>query len=289
MIILPRDNADRTAALARMLRKKGARPRRMPRQIPPTALEERYSARLIAWVQREILPAFDELEDELPRLLASAHAEARIDGLRFDAGEGKKIRELMARARESMKKSLATPGLEKLAADFARETSSYQRIQLGKQTKAALGADIFLQDRRLISLMEAFVDTNVGLITKMSDEVAGRVETSVLRAVQDAKPWTEYRDELASEFGFSEHRAEVIARDQIGKFYGQANAARQRELGVTHFIWRTSGDERVRDEHEARNGERYSYEEPPDGELPGEPILCRCSAEPDFANILEEL
>jgi hypothetical protein len=55
---------------------------------------------------------------------------------------------------------------------------------------------------------------------------------------------------------------------------------RQKQLGVTSFVWQTMGDERVRDEHAERDGQEYEYDDPPDGELPGEPIMCRCWAEP---------
>lgn len=95
-----------------------------------------------------------------------------------------------------------------------------------------------------------------------------------MRAIQDGQLHGDLADELEGQFGFSEDRAALIARDQIGKAYGQINASRQREMGVTQFIWRTVEDERVRSEHEDRNGETYDYSDPPDGELPGEPINC---------------
>jgi SPP1 gp7 family putative phage head morphogenesis protein len=85
---------------------------------------------------------------------------------------------------------------------------------------------------------------------------------------------------LRKQFDFTRNRARLIARDQVGKLYGQINAARQQAIGVTHFVWQTSNDERVRDEHEERNGKTYSYANPPDGELPGQPIQCRCVANP---------
>ncbi len=275
--------AQQTANLARMIRRHPVR--RLPKQIYPKHLESAYAKSLRAFVGRLML-AFDPFVDELPTLLAWVVSERRIDSARFDAGEGKRIRELIRQAKEKMKSSILTNELDRLASDFAARTSSAQRMQLGRQVRAALGADVFSSDARIRPLLEAFADTNVGLITKLSDEMAGRMETAALRAVQDAKPWDEFKDEIKEQFGFSDSRAELIARDQIGKLYGQTNAIRQQELGVSGFIWRTSGDERVRDEHEAIDGDRFDYPNghPTEG-LPGEPILCRCTAEPDFSTI----
>lgn len=46
------------------------------------------------------------------------------------------------------------------------------------------------------------------------------------------------------------------------------------------YIWRTVGDRKVRDEHAARDGQRFYWSAPPDGEHPSEDYNCRCWAEP---------
>jgi SPP1 gp7 family putative phage head morphogenesis protein len=287
--------AEQTAAWVSMLanprqlrRLAARRMKRIPRQIYPRALELEYAKQMVALSAR-IEGAFIDLKRELPVLLESALREARVDSVRLDAGEGKRVRQLIEEARKKMQSSALSSEVESLAEEFAKRTSSAQRVQLGRQVHAALGVDLFGGDARMKPLMEAFVDSNVGLIRKLTDDVAGRVETSVLRAVQDAKPWDHFAEDLQEQFGFAERRAQIIARDQIGKFYGQANAVRQRELGIRRFVWRTSGDERVREEHEDLDGQVFFYDDPPSEGLPGEPILCRCSAEPVFDDITELL
>ena len=58
---------------------------------------------------------------------------------------------------------------------------------------------------------------------------------------------------------------------------------RQKEIGVTEDVWRTAGDERVRETHAANDGETFKWSDdtpgPADGR-PGEEINCRCYAEP---------
>jgi SPP1 gp7 family putative phage head morphogenesis protein len=145
---------------------------------------------------------------------------------------------------------------------------------------------VFVGDRNLRTIVNGFSAENVALIKDISDRTAAEIEKACTRALTSGTLHKDLAKELQRKFKLGEDRSKLIARDQIGKLYGQINAQRQRDLGVEHFIWRTVQDDRVRDEHEERNGERYSYSDPPDGELPGEPILCRCYAEPDFSVIL---
>lgn len=278
------DRAAQTAAYASIFHRRNihARRRRLPKQHPPRTIEREYAASLLRVVDR-MMQSFDTLKLELPSLLdsnATAH--------RMDAGEGRKLRELVDEARRKMSTNVI-PGLDQLAHSFANRTAGYNKVQLNRQVRAALGVDVFIADRKLQMMVENFVNSNVGLIRKLSDEMSGRIETSVLRAVQTATPWNEYAQQLQDEFGFAESRAKLIARDQIGKFYGQTNATRQQELGVTKFVWRTSEDERVRPEHEELDGETFSYDDPPSEGLPGEPIQCRCTAEPDFSFIYDQI
>jgi SPP1 gp7 family putative phage head morphogenesis protein len=210
----------------------------------------------------------------------------RLDGLTMDVGEGKRIRELITGARERMQKTIITSDLESLASMYASNTATYQKQQLARQTRAALGIDPFITDRRLLPLTQAYVDANIGYVKGLTDDVASRMEKAALSAIQDGELYSDFAESLQSTFDFSEARATLIARDQTGKLYGQLNASRQRELGVNSFIWRTSEDERVRDEHDALDGRSFSYDDPPEEGLPGEPIQCRCTAEPDFSDIL---
>ncbi len=87
--------------------------------------------------------------------------------------------------------------------------------------------------------------------------------------------------------GITERRAEFIARDSVLTLNGRITAERQTAAGIEKYIWTTSSDERVRDSHEALEGETFSWEsggDPEEGH-PGEAPLCRCTAFP----ILPEL
>ena len=45
------------------------------------------------------------------------------------------------------------------------------------------------------------------------------------------------------------------------------------------YIWRTAGDDKVRPSHAEREGQVFSWDNPPDGGHPGEAPNCRCTAE----------
>lgn len=89
--------------------------------------------------------------------------------------------------------------------------------------------------------------------------------------------------------GQANRHAGLIARDQIGKFYGSLNKARQEHLGVDRYTWRTMSDNRVRLEHYQRNGTKYAWSSPPEDGHPGHPINCRCWADPDVSALLASL
>lgn len=281
-----RERAAETRARVESLRARGftrrlpRRQRRLPRQVEPRGIEREYARALIAIVNR-VQTALRPLMSEIPELVRGAQSELRVD-----AGEGSRARAIIEAAEQGV---IAGPSqLEVLAGRFAERVSTHNRNQLRRQVRAALGADVLATDTGVAALIDGFVAENVGLIKTLPQSVFREVETTVTRGLTSGTNTRDLTKQIQGRFGVARNRARLIARDQIGKLNGQINARRQQNMGVTHFIWRTSQDERVRDDHEAIDGERFSYKTggaPGEG-LPGQPIQCRCYAEPDFSAIL---
>jgi SPP1 gp7 family putative phage head morphogenesis protein len=274
------------------------RPRgHVPRAAPTTLIVNAYARALLARVAR-MREAYAPVFEALPALIAAAKRAVAHDA-RADGDEQKRASELLAEARARVAAASAQPDIAAIARRFAAETSTHQRVAFNAQTRAALGVEVHVADRKVVPIVDAFVDANVGLIKNIGDRLAADVEAAVHGAFArgDLAPGLEG---ALSALGFAETRARRIARDQIGKLNGQIGAARQREIGATRFRWRTSRDKRVRGNpdglypkakfsHWDLEGKVFEYANPPEGLLPGEDFECRCYPEAYFDDLLDEL
>ncbi len=59
--------------------------------------------------------------------------------------------------------------------------------------------------------------------------------------------------------------------------------------GAPPLYSENAGDERVRPSHEALDGTRQRWDDPPAEGHPGEPINCRCIAEPVLGPLFDDL
>lgn len=205
---------------------------------------------------------------------------------RADSDEGRRARALVDAARARDRKLSDASRLEGVGREFAQRASAAHADELRRQVREAVGVTPAFKDSTLKAKVEHFAAENVALIRSMQSELYDDVEKLVTRAVVSGTLHKNLAKEIEERFGVTDSHARLIARDQIGKVYGQLNAARQRELGIKKFRWKTVGDKFVRDEHTEREAksesEPYLWDEPPDDEYPGEPIQCRCTAEPVF-------
>jgi SPP1 gp7 family putative phage head morphogenesis protein len=290
------------AAMAAMGARKKT-PGKVPLQRRPTRIEEGFGlalARMLDPIVRQAFaPALLELRPLVERAATDRAAMLRGDRVDADFNPAARARAILEQVRRALADGVAQVDVETLARRSAAQLAAFNREQLSRQTRSALGIDVIASDARLPALADAFVEANVGLIKGLTDQVAADVERAVVAAVQDGAQWGTLATDLETRIGLPAERAQFIARDQVGKYYGQVNAARQREIGVRRFRWVCVDDERVRGKpggkypkaipsHWARHDKVYSYDNPPDGELPGEAILCRCSAEPVLEDLLDD-
>lgn len=284
-----------TAAQVRILRSltPTARRRRLPRIAQPDAIRVDYFRAIRAYLERARDMIARELVPALPRIVAAA-ALARRDSARADAGSDE-INRIMDDLSKRYFDELRPREVEAMVRSAAGKTTAFSRVQFQRQTRAAFGVDVLAAEPRLAARVEAFVADNVALIKSLPNTYFDRIEATVTRGVRSSLRHEEIAAQLVKELDVAEDRARLIARDQVGKFYAEVNQERQRALGVTRYYWRSVKDERVRPEHvelaaRSERGETFSFDDPPteDGENPGEAILCRCWAEPDLAEIMQE-
>lgn len=180
-----------------------------------------------------------------------------------------------------------------------RVSASEARVELGlNPTAAEPWLAKALEDR--VAATVAMMDwVGQGVYRQVArdltaDLIAGvRVEEIARRLERD------YSRQAAGPLGLGRRRARFVARNELGNLTSELSQRRQNDLGVTHYIWRTSGDERVRGRggkyphaevsHRAREGQRFAWADKPDEGRndghPGTPYNCRCTAEPDLDEV----
>lgn len=237
------------------------------------------------------MPAFREALAENTGGMISHSDSAARPTWRMDAGEGSRARALLDAARLKLTDAMHPNKLDALAGKFARTTSAWGKLQIQRQAKSALGIDVHTMDTNIPDLIDHFVSENVSLIKSLGNRTMDDVEKIVTRAITSGRETDDVTNDINERFNIGERHARLIARDQIGKLNGQIRATRHQELGLRRFIWRTVGDDRVRDEHEELEAQSeaqpFSYNDPPEEGLPGEPICCRCQDEPVYQDILD--
>lgn len=270
----------RKIALGRPLR-----PRRPPRQRQPDSIRLSYFRAVMQLLNRARGMVHARVLPMLPGLVAEAKA-LRGDA-RTDAPND--VNRELDRISEEFYRNTSQASLEAMAESYGQRTSDFQKDELQRQLKASLGVEVPINDRTLGPRIRAFTAENVALIKSIPQRYFDQVERQVIAGVRDGSRWEEIATELEERFGVAESSAQLVARDQVGKFFGELNEVRQSELGVVAYLWRTSNDSRVREEHAAREGQSFTWADPPEDGHPGEAILCRCFAEPDLTPILEDL
>jgi SPP1 gp7 family putative phage head morphogenesis protein len=179
------------------------------------------------------------------------------------------------------------------ASDMVNATDKYNRAAFVADVKKAIGVNVnkILSDKGLQKLLDDRIVENVKLIKSIPKEYFTRVRVAITQGRRKGDLDFSIKkdvDKLLKEVGkigeITENRAKLIARDQVSKTNSALNEFRQQDIGVTHYTWRTSGDERVREEHKANNGKKFAWKSPPSKTgHPGHDVQCRCIPDPDYS------
>lgn len=237
---------------------------------PPMSLVERVVAAvgsaLAAWSARFI----DRVMASAP-LPVKADASVRLDALvRLDAS----VDELFAALDDP---KVARELLERTFASIDARSSDDLRV-IGVQTSTVVPDAQRLQ--------QAWISKSTDLI-RATEDVKRRVKAIIEGPLVEGRTAADIRKLLEEQAGYSRSRAELTARDQTLKLYGKIQEERQTAAGFTKYVWTTSLDERVREDHAALDGTVQSWDDPPIVDQrtgrrghPGADFQCRCSAVP---------
>lgn len=270
--------------------KRKPKPKRPPAPQGSQSVERAYYSLLRRYqlAYRQFLE--EELQVGLPRIRDLAKSDLP-GGIRMD-DFGDDIQRLFDNALRKLNAKFPPSTLRSWSTGMAVAVSSLSKRNLKRTFKGAIDADpVFTEDGELGPYLSNRVSENVALIQSIPKERLENFQNMLIRNVTAGAPVKDIIQQVRKEFKKTKNRAELIARDQVGKLNAEINQFRLRKLGVQKYIWRTVGDERVRSRHAAVNGKTFSWDKPPavgvNGERvnPGQDIQCRCYAEP----VLDEI
>lgn len=271
-----------------MMAKKGVKKLKKPLAPKYPASVEREYARAITKYTEVIHKAIVErLIPALPSLVASANFN-RPNSVKSDGVDDFKA--VLDGVDFMIEEEYTPEEIAQLAKKFGQDTAEFNRRVIKTNIKRVVGIDVLLNDSFLADQLAMFVAFNTDLITSLKDDTIKKVSTIVYQGFQNGTRAEDMSEEILKfvnpEVGNTSARARLIARDQVNKLNGQLTQLRQADLGIERYRWRTMGDDRVRKTHEVKDGNIYSWDDPPaDTGHPGEDIQCRCYAEP----VLEDL
>jgi SPP1 gp7 family putative phage head morphogenesis protein len=237
--------------------------------------------------------ALSELADTGPMLIAQANAY-RPDAIEdevaaAEAAGSAGILQAWAATLEAMLSRIAdrmVSGIQVAAQAVyraGRYADAVNKREWRRVVREAYGVDVLRGEPRLPELLSAWENENLGLIKSVPAQAVDRLRSRMTTGLTFGTSLRDLRGMVIEQTGASEKRANVIARDQIGKLNGQLAQYRQSNAGVTQYVWRTMQDERVRPTHRERDGKTYRWKG--SDIKPGQEIFCRCVADPIFPDL----
>lgn len=238
---------------------------------------------LLRLTRTELIPALIQGTDE------NLAVQPTTDSARLDQVGQERIVETIGGMRTSFFREWTDVELKAITDKFAGQTNAWNQREFKKQVKAVLGIDIFATEGFLPSTLTSWSIENVGLIKTIAEKYFVDIERVTSSGFRQGLRANEIAKQLPAKGRTARFNAKRIARDQTNKLNGQLNRLRQTNIGIERYTWKTLGDDRVRDEHEGLDGQIFSWDSPPPEGHPGEPIQCRCTAEPIFDDILDDV
>lgn len=247
----------------------------MKHWLYPTGVERDYLAAIRRAQLRPLEQAIkDNIVPILPAILGEAERQDAPAPNWFDTVQG---------AFETTLRQANVPEAElrRIVERVAGGVDGFNRSEFTKVLKSVYRVDVITNSPAgLQAALGVFEAQNIALIKSIPVQALGTLQGQIVDAVRTGMPLKDLQKIIRDRYGVTDRRAELIARDQIGKLNGQLTRLRQEAMGITHYTWRGILDSRERPEHVAREGKVFAWDNPPSDGAPGSPVRCRCSAEP---------
>ena len=246
------------------------------------------SNELKASLKRNYKPIIPEMVAEVTNVLHHPSGQmVRLDAWADD------IRSIFANITKEMVRPTNNAIKEMIV--LGPKINRYNKDEWRNLVRSQYGVDPTKEDpARFEHLMKVWAENNSRLIKDIPHKTMLQVRDESIDALmsgRDTEDMTQAIYDIIDErTDVADSRARLIARDQVSKLNGALTQQRQRDIGVEGYIWRTVGDERVRDTHEEQDGKFFTWDNPPsetDDNHPGEDYQCRCWAEPVLPEFMD--
>jgi len=258
--------------------------KRAPRPASTIPAETKYALALTSMIKTGGRLVEDIILSQLDRLIRIGQVKADSDR-RNDAGWPDELARMVGDFRQRFERETGSR-FEQALQEAESETNGKNMRSFQNQMKKMLQIDVFSQDPDLPFALKAWENENRRLWKNVGEQMIGDVEGIVSREMAAGARRETIAEKIMNRLGVSESRARVIAVDQVQKLQGELTRRRQVQSGVSHYKWRTSLDERVRPAHAEREDVVFSWDSPPEDGHPGQPINCRCWAEPYLEDLI---
>jgi SPP1 gp7 family putative phage head morphogenesis protein len=259
--------------------------------MPPLAIERRYYKAVLGLINEMDRQVKKILLPKLPNIVAQANRLKPIsytDVSNLDNYDDE-LWKLFQLIRTGFFSQYSDDDILDITSQIGRAVASENGRAINTVYKGITGVDIFISEPWLKPELAIFANANVSLIKTLSERHFSAIELMVTDGIQRGLRHEEIAKALQDgPFSATPKQAALIARDQVSKLNGQLTELRQKQAGISRYIWRTVGDERVRESHQELDGQIFSWDDPPEVGHPGYDYQCRCYAEPVIEDLLEE-
>ena len=188
--------------------------------------------------------------------------------------------------------SLGLAGLDRVSKEFKRTVGKAISIapDIGKEGRKILKEEYFKSDQLPIKkyLLRDFEDKTQYYMENFGQETVEKLRLKISYHISKGGTREGMRELIESELDIAEDRVRFIARQETSLLLSNFKEIQYKQAGVNKYIWRTVGDNRVREKHADLDGKTFSFDSPPDAsyfntgkpENPSKDYRCRCIAIP---------
>ena len=257
-------------------------------EVAYTRVLGRLSKALDVSINKRVVPRLKELAEEGPRAMTAAvNVAVQDSGAVLDASQ---INDMI----DTQWSQVRTASDNTVLLMFAKASGIDRDDLLKLAQEAPEDPENPTRDEQIGQRLAIAMDTenpeplrnwrreNAYLIRDIPKKHGQDLAARLVAAMAAGESISRMREKVRYQAGITKRRTQTIAEDQTQWGVGELQRDRLTSAGLTNYVWRTVGDDRVRDAHAAREGLTFSWSSPPPDGQPGEAVNCRCTAEPVF-------